>query len=68
VKQDHKECKGIVFGHTHLPLYQRLADLLFVLNDGDMRHSATFTVEDEKEFRHMTWDATKKTWRNRTYR
>ena len=63
VKQDHKECKGIVFGHTHLPLYQRSPDLLFVLNDGDMRHSATFTVEDEKEFRHMTWDATKKTWR-----
>jgi UDP-2,3-diacylglucosamine pyrophosphatase LpxH len=63
VKKEHQECKGIVFGHTHLPLYQRSPDLLFLLNDGDMRHSATFTVEDETEFRHMTWRADKKQWR-----
>jgi UDP-2,3-diacylglucosamine pyrophosphatase LpxH len=63
VKKEHQECKGIVFGHTHLPLYQRSPDLMFLLNDGDMRHSATFTVEDENEFRQMTWSADKKNWR-----
>jgi UDP-2,3-diacylglucosamine pyrophosphatase LpxH len=64
VKQEHQECKGIVFGHTHLPLFQRSPDLLFLLNDGDMRHSATFTIEDEKEFRQMTWKADKKGWQS----
>jgi UDP-2,3-diacylglucosamine pyrophosphatase LpxH len=63
VKQEHRECNGIVFGHTHLPLYQQSPDLLFLLNDGDMRHSATFTVEYETEFRQMTWKADKKQWR-----
>ena len=63
VKKEHQECKGIVFGHTHLPLYQRSPDLLFLLNDGDMRHSSTFTIEDDTEFRHMTWNADKKQWR-----
>jgi UDP-2,3-diacylglucosamine pyrophosphatase LpxH len=62
VKKEHKECKGIVFGHTHLPLFQRSPDLLFLLNDGDMRHSATFTVEDEMEFRHLTWNSEQSKW------
>jgi hypothetical protein len=44
-------------------LYQRSPDLLFLLNDGDMRHSSTFTIEDDTEFRHMTWNADKKQWR-----
>jgi len=63
VKKEHRECKGIVFGHTHLPLYQRSPELLFLLNDGDMRHSATFTVEDDIEFHHMTWNPDKNQWR-----
>jgi len=62
VKKEHQECKGIVFGHTHLPLYQRSPDLMFVLNDGDMRHSATFTIEDENKFRLMTWNGGQHQW------
>jgi UDP-2,3-diacylglucosamine pyrophosphatase LpxH len=62
VKKEHQECKGIVFGHTHLPLYQRSPELMFLLNDGDMRHSSTFTVEDDTEFHHMTWNPNKNQW------
>jgi UDP-2,3-diacylglucosamine pyrophosphatase LpxH len=62
VKKEHQECKGIVLGHTHLPLYQRSPELLFLLNDGDTRHSSTFTVEDEVEFRHLTWNSNQKEW------
>jgi UDP-2,3-diacylglucosamine pyrophosphatase LpxH len=63
VKKDHRECRGIVLGHTHLPLQQRSPELLFLLNDGDMRHSATFTVEDDVEFRQLTWNSAEKKWR-----
>ncbi len=63
VKKEHQECKGIVLGHTHLPLQQRSPDLLFLLNDGDMRHSSTFTVEDEVEFHQLTWSSNRNQWR-----
>ena len=63
VKKEHQECKGIVLGHTHLPLHQRSPDLLFLLNDGDMRHSSTFTVEDETEFHQLTWNQEQNRWR-----
>jgi UDP-2,3-diacylglucosamine pyrophosphatase LpxH len=63
VKRENQECKGIVLGHTHLPLHQDSPELLFLLNDGDMRHSSTFTIEDDAEFRRMTWNPTKKEWR-----
>jgi UDP-2,3-diacylglucosamine pyrophosphatase LpxH len=62
VKKDHQDCKGIVLGHTHLPLHQQSPELLFLLNDGDMRHSSTFTIEDDKSFRQMTWKQDKKEW------
>ena len=62
VKKEHQECKGIVLGHTHLPLHQQSPELLFLLNDGDMRHSSTFTIEDDKSFRQMTWKQDKKDW------
>ena len=62
VKKEHSECRGIVLGHTHLPMHQRSPELLFLLNDGDMRHSATFTVEDKTEFRQMTWNKEKSSW------
>jgi UDP-2,3-diacylglucosamine pyrophosphatase LpxH len=61
-KKEHRDYKGIVLGHTHPPLYQQSPELLFLLNDGDMRHSATFTVEDEKEFRQLTWNAVEHQW------
>ena len=63
IKKEHQECKGIILGHTHLPLHQQSPELLFLLNDGDMRHSSTFTVEDDDGFRHMTWDSGKHNWR-----
>jgi UDP-2,3-diacylglucosamine pyrophosphatase LpxH len=63
VKKENRECKGIVFGHTHLPLHQRSPELLFVLNDGDMRHSSTFTIEEGFEFRQMTWNVLEQKWR-----
>ena len=63
VKKEHQECKGIVFGHTHLPLHQRSPELLFLLNDGDMRHSSTFTIEDDMEFHQMTWNLEQHQWR-----
>jgi hypothetical protein len=31
VKKEHQECKGIVLGHTHLPLHQQSPELLFLL-------------------------------------
>jgi hypothetical protein len=36
---------------------------LFLLNDGDMRHSSTFTVEDDVDFHQLTWDSGKHSWR-----
>lgn len=63
LKKEHQECRGIVLGHTHLPLHQRSPELLFLLNDGDMRHSSTFTVEDEAEFHQMTWNPDERRWR-----
>ena len=63
VKNEHRECKGIVLGHTHLPLHQVSPELLFLLNDGDMRHSSTFTVEEDNGFHQMTWDPVQHQWR-----
>jgi UDP-2,3-diacylglucosamine pyrophosphatase LpxH len=63
VKKEHQECKGIVLGHTHLPMHQQSPELLFLLNDGDMRHSSTFTVEDDDGFCQLTWDSVKNKWR-----
>jgi len=62
VLEEHEECKGIVLGHTHLPMVQQSPELLFLVNDGDMRHSGTFTVEEDKVFRQMTWDSAKNKW------
>ena len=63
VKKEHQECKGVVLGHTHLPLHQFSPELLFLLNDGDMRHSSTFTVEDEDGFRQLTWNTGQNRWK-----
>jgi UDP-2,3-diacylglucosamine pyrophosphatase LpxH len=63
VMKEHQECKGIILGHTHLPLHQQSPELLFLLNDGDMRHSSTFTVEDDVDFHHLTWNPDKHLWK-----
>ncbi len=59
-----EDVHGIVMGHTHLPVYlhQFSPELLFLVNDGDMRHSGTFLVEFEDSFRHITWDHTEHRW------
>ena len=61
-KEEGQNCKGIILGHTHLPLRQESPDLLFLLNDGDMRHSSTFTVEDDAGFHLMCWDKHETKW------
>ena len=48
--------KGVILGHTHLPLLQEVPALPFLLNGGDMRHSATFVVQDNNVFHLMQWD------------
>ncbi len=60
--KEGRNLKGIVLGHTHLPLHQESPDLPFLLNDGDMRHSSTYTIEDEKEFHQMHWSLSQKRW------
>ncbi len=54
--------RGIVLGHTHLPMRQESPDLLFLLNDGDMRHSATFTIEDDTGFHLVRWSRSQSRW------
>jgi UDP-2,3-diacylglucosamine pyrophosphatase LpxH len=61
-KEENKELKGIVLGHTHFPVFQFSPDTKFLFNDGDMRHSATFTVEDDIGFTHLTWDEAANNW------
>jgi UDP-2,3-diacylglucosamine pyrophosphatase LpxH len=63
IEQEHKDLKGIVLGHTHFPVFQHSPDMLFLFNDGDMRHSATFTVEDDIGFTHLTWNEAENKWR-----
>jgi len=61
-KKEHPECKGIVLGHTHMPLHQCSPRLPFLLNVGDMRHSSTFLKEDDVNIYHLTWNAGQKQW------
>jgi predicted phosphodiesterase len=63
VKKEHEDCNGIILGHTHLPMHQVSPDLPFLLNDGDMRHSSTFTIEDDVDFHRMTWNLEQKQWK-----
>ncbi len=55
--------KGIILGHTHLPFHQESPDLPFLLDDGDMRHSSTFLIEDEAGFHLMQWQPDSQQWR-----
>jgi UDP-2,3-diacylglucosamine pyrophosphatase LpxH len=63
VKKEHEDCNGIILGHTHLPMHQVSPDLPFLLNDGDMRQSSTFTIEDDVDFHRMTWNLEQKQWK-----
>ncbi len=61
--RDNKHCKGIVFGHTHFPVYQESPDLgVFILNDGDMRGSSTFVLAKDNQFQFMTWNSGQQGW------
>jgi UDP-2,3-diacylglucosamine pyrophosphatase LpxH len=62
-EKEGQKYKGVVLGHTHLPMHQESPDLIFLLNDGDMRHSSTFTVQDDSEFHQMQWNSTQNHWR-----
>jgi UDP-2,3-diacylglucosamine pyrophosphatase LpxH len=61
-KDEGKDCKGIVLGHTHLPMIQEAPELPYLLNDGDMRHSATFVVQDDDGFHLMRWNYSQNHW------
>ena len=62
-KKEHKVCKGIVLGHTHFPVIQQSSELPYLSNDGDMRHSATFVIQDSNSFQLMRWDNNSNDWR-----
>ncbi len=61
--KEGQKCDGVVLGHTHLPISQKSPELLFLINAGDMRQSSTFTIQDNAEFRHLTWDFDHNDWR-----
>ncbi|MGA2157691.1 MAG: metallophosphoesterase family protein [Dehalococcoidia bacterium] len=61
-QKDNQECRGIVLGHTHLPLLQQAPELPLLVNDGDMRHSSSFAVLDDGGFHLMRWDRKLKKW------
>ncbi len=62
--RDREGCNGVVFGHTHLPIYQEspVPEVPFLLNDGDMRGSATFVVYSNDHYQFVTWDPGQKHW------
>ncbi len=61
-KEDGQDYKGIVLGHTHLPLIQDSPELPNLLNSGDMRDSATFILQDDDGFHLMRWDYDHNHW------
>lgn len=62
-KKEGRQYKGIVLGHTHLPLQEECPELPFLLNSGDMRDSSTFVVNDDTGFHLMQWDSNQSQWR-----
>ena len=54
--------RGIVLGHTHLPLIQQAPELPYLLDCGDFRDSATFFIMVDDSFRLMKWSKTNGTW------
>jgi UDP-2,3-diacylglucosamine pyrophosphatase LpxH len=56
--------KGIVLGHTHLPLKQECPELPFLLNIGDMRDSSTFLIKDDSVFHLMRWNPSQNQWQS----
>jgi len=62
-KKEGQQYKGIVLGHTHLPLQEECPELPFLLNSGDMRDSSTFVVNDDTGLHLMQWDSQQNQWR-----
>lgn len=56
--ENGKDYRGILLGHTHLPLQQEAPELPFLINGGDMRDSLTFLVQDDHGFHLMHWKDT----------
>jgi UDP-2,3-diacylglucosamine pyrophosphatase LpxH len=61
---EHQDYKGVVLGHTHLPLRQDCPELPFLLNSGDMRDSSTFLVKDGTTFHIMRWHPSLNQWQS----
>jgi UDP-2,3-diacylglucosamine pyrophosphatase LpxH len=61
---DRQGCRGVVFGHTHLPVYQESPHpgVPLLVNDGDMRGSSTFLIIVNNDFQFMTWDPGRQGW------
>jgi predicted phosphodiesterase len=61
---EHRDYKGVVLGHTHLPLNQVCPEMPFLLNSGDMRDSSTFLIKDDSVFSLMRWDTSLNQWQS----
>lgn len=61
-REKGKHYRGIVLGHTHLPLQYQCPELPFLINGGDMMDSLTFLVQDDNVFHLMKWNKTEKKW------
>ncbi len=49
------DCRGVILGHTHLPCLVQSPELPWLLDDGDMRHNATFVLASEGSLQLMQW-------------
>ena len=61
---EHRQYKGVVLGHTHLPIKMVCPEMPFLLNSGDMRDSSTFLIQDGPVFHLMRWDSGQNQWRS----
>jgi len=62
-KKEGKDCRGIVFDHTHLPVIQESPEFPRLVNVGDMRHTATFIIQDSNSFQLKGWDYNLNEWK-----
>jgi UDP-2,3-diacylglucosamine pyrophosphatase LpxH len=61
-REKQQLCKGVVLGHTHLPVMQEAPHMPYLLNSGDMRGSGSFIILDNNGFHLMNWDDSSKKW------
>lgn len=55
-EKNNEKLRGLVLGHTHLPLKQECHEMACQLNGGDMRDSLTFIEQENDNFRLLHWD------------